>query len=148
MQAYQKLVLAALLASCLVNVGTVLSVRWGCNGVRSEELPHAEPPCSASQTQPLCLASKLCLLALHLRLSLHILSVIVYFTARVKRHACMTASHLHPSLYPPILLSSAVTMGANAAFSGAAFFGVQMLTGYLKIMQLEKKELQLSGAGM
>jgi len=39
-----------------------------------------------------------------------------------------------------------VTTGATVSFVGAALFGVMMLGSYLKVVKLEKKEAQLSGA--
>jgi hypothetical protein len=45
-----------------------------------------------------------------------------------------------------VLSVSAMSMGATASFVGAAFFGLQMLKNYLKVVQLEKKEAQLAGA--
>lgn len=45
-----------------------------------------------------------------------------------------------------VLSVSAVSAGATASFIGAAFFGVMLLKNYLKVAQLEKKELQIQGA--
>lgn len=45
-----------------------------------------------------------------------------------------------------VLKVSAMAVGATTSFIGAAFFGFQMLKGYIQILQLEKKELQLAGA--
>ncbi|GLC36873.1 hypothetical protein PLESTB_000183500 [Pleodorina starrii] len=44
-----------------------------------------------------------------------------------------------------VLSVSALTAGATASFAGAALFGLMLLKNYLKVVQLEKKELQLSG---
>ncbi|EFJ49735.1 hypothetical protein VOLCADRAFT_104180 [Volvox carteri f. nagariensis] len=44
-----------------------------------------------------------------------------------------------------VLSVSALTTGATASFVGAALFGFMLLKNYLKVLQLEKKELQLSG---
>ena len=45
-----------------------------------------------------------------------------------------------------VLSVSALTAGATASFTGAAMFGLMMLTGFLKVKNLEKKERALSGA--
>ncbi len=45
-----------------------------------------------------------------------------------------------------VLSVSAISTGATAAFVGAAFFALQTLKGYLKVVQLERKEQQLAGA--
>jgi hypothetical protein len=45
-----------------------------------------------------------------------------------------------------VLSVSALATGATASFTGAAFFGLLMLKGYLKVRNLEKKEAALSGA--
>ncbi|GIM03175.1 hypothetical protein Vretimale_7990, partial [Volvox reticuliferus] len=44
-----------------------------------------------------------------------------------------------------VLSVSALTAGATASFAGAAMFGLMLLKNYFKVVQLEKKELQLSG---
>ncbi len=41
---------------------------------------------------------------------------------------------------------SALSAGATAAFVVAAFFALQALKGYLKVVGLEKKERSLSGS--
>jgi len=45
-----------------------------------------------------------------------------------------------------VLSVSAAASAAAASFVGAGFFGLMMVSGYLKIVKLEKKEAQLSGA--
>lgn len=45
-----------------------------------------------------------------------------------------------------VLSVSAAAAGATASFVGAGFFGLMMVSGYLKIVKLEKKEAQLTGA--
>ncbi len=45
-----------------------------------------------------------------------------------------------------VLSVSALTAGATASFAGAALFGVVLLKNYLKVVQLEKKEAQITGA--
>lgn len=45
-----------------------------------------------------------------------------------------------------VLSVSALTAGATASFAGAALFGVVLLKNYLKVVQLEKKETQITGA--
>lgn len=44
-----------------------------------------------------------------------------------------------------VLSVSALTAGATASFAGAALFALMLLKNYFKVVQLEKKELQLSG---
>lgn len=45
-----------------------------------------------------------------------------------------------------VLSVSAMGTAATASFVGAGVFGFMMLSNYLKVVKLEKKELQLSGA--
>lgn len=45
-----------------------------------------------------------------------------------------------------VLSVSAAAAGATASFVGAGFFGLVVVSGYLKIVKLEKKEAQLTGA--
>jgi hypothetical protein len=45
-----------------------------------------------------------------------------------------------------VLSVSALSAGATASFAGAAVFGLMMLSGFLKVKNMERKELALSGA--
>ncbi len=45
-----------------------------------------------------------------------------------------------------VLSVSALAAGATASFTGAALFGIMMLSGFLKVKNMERKERALSGA--
>jgi len=45
-----------------------------------------------------------------------------------------------------VLTVSAMATGATVSFAGAAVFGLLLLSNYLKVVKLEKKEAQLAGA--
>lgn len=53
-----------------------------------------------------------------------------------------------PRLKPTSLICPTVPQAAQAttSFIGAAICGVKMLQGYIKVLQLEKKEQQLAGS--
>jgi len=47
-----------------------------------------------------------------------------------------------------VLSVSAMATGATISFGGAGVFGLLLLSSYLKVVKLEKKEAQLAGGGV
>lgn len=45
-----------------------------------------------------------------------------------------------------VLTVSAMATGATVSFAGAGVFGLMLVSNYLKVVKLEKKEAQLAGA--
>lgn len=60
--------------------------------------------------------------------------------------ACALLASCFVNVGTVLSVSVGVTAGATASFTGAALFGFFTLTNYFKVVQLEKKELQLQGA--